>query len=82
MKLGRCGPYGFLTVAAGSQSMFYAPYVRQSPVSPSQQPTLNRQRGHWNVPWRHSIGAEQRGQDSTADSAGGPWVDGVAMPTP
>ena len=45
-----------------------ASYVRQSPVRPSQQPTLNRHRGHWNVPWRQSIAAAQRGQDSTAGS--------------
>ena len=52
-----------------------ASYVRQSPVRPSQQPTLKRHRGHWNVPWRHSIAAAQRGQGSTAGagvvSAGG-----------
>ena len=50
-------------------------YVRQSPVRPSQQPTLKRHRGHWNVPCRHSIAAAQRGQVSTAGwgvvSAGG-----------
>ena len=45
-----------------------ASYVRQSPVRPSQQPTLKRHRGHWNVPWRHSIAAAQRGQGSTAGS--------------
>ena len=45
-----------------------ASYVRQSPVRPSQQPTLKRHRGHWNVPWRHSITAAQRGQGSTAGS--------------
>ena len=45
-----------------------ASYVWQSPVRPSQQPTLNRHRGHWNVPWRQSIAAAQRGQDSTAGS--------------
>jgi len=43
-------------------------YARQSPVRPSQQPTLKRHRGHWNVPWRHSIAAAQRGQGSTAGS--------------
>ena len=52
-----------------------ASYVRQSPVRPSQQPTLKRHRGHWNVPWRHSIAAAQRGQGSSAGagvvSAGG-----------
>ena len=43
------------------------PYCRvlHSPVSPSQQPILNLQRGHWNVPWRHSIAAPQRRQIST-----------------
>ena len=45
-----------------------ASYVRQSPVRPSQQPTLKRHRGHWNVPWRHSIAAAQRGHGSTAGS--------------
>jgi hypothetical protein len=41
---------------------------RHSPVSPSQHPILKRQRGHWNVPCRHSIAAPQRMQISTADS--------------
>ena len=36
-----------------------------SPVSPSQQPSLKRQRGHCHVPWRHSISALQRRQRST-----------------
>ena len=39
---------------------------RQSPVRPSQQPILNRQRGHWNVPCRHSIAAPQRRHCSVA----------------
>ncbi len=43
---------------------------RQSPVSPSQQPTLNRQRGHWNVPCRHSMCAPQRMQISTISRHG------------
>ncbi len=47
------------------------PYCRvlQSPVSPSQQPILNLQRGHWNVPWRHSIAAPQRRQISICGAA-------------
>ena len=51
---------------ARSRERGYAPPGRQSPVSPSQQPTLNRQRGHWNVPCRHSMCAPQRMQISTA----------------
>ena len=46
--------------------------VAQSPVSPSQQPTLNLQRGHWKLPWRHSIAAPQRRQIST-------WASACAM---
>jgi hypothetical protein len=42
---------------------------RQSPVSPSQQPIFSRQRGHWNVPCRHSISVPQRRQISTYLSA-------------
>ena len=45
--------------------------ARHSPVSPSQHPTLNRQRGHWNVPCRHSIPAPQRMQISTYVSTAG-----------
>jgi hypothetical protein len=45
--------------------------VRQSPVSPSQQPTLKRQRGHWNVPCRHSIAAPQRRQGSVCCAGSG-----------
>ena len=56
-----------------------ASYVRQSPVRPSQQPTLKRHRGHWNVPWRHSIAAAQRGQGSTAGSGVVPAGDGAAI---
>ena len=48
----------------------YAPPGRQSPVSPSQQPILNRHRGHWNVPCRHSMCAPQRRQISTISRAG------------
>ena len=36
--------------------------------SPSQQPSLNRHRGHCQVPWRHSIGAAHRKQSSIASS--------------
>ena len=50
---------------ARSRERGYAPPGLQSPVSPSQQPTLNRQRGHWNVPCRHSMCAPQRMQIST-----------------
>jgi hypothetical protein len=32
--------------------------------SPSQHPSLNRQLGHCQVPWRHSIGAAQRQHSS------------------
>ena len=56
-----------------------ASYVRQSPVRPSQQPTLKRHRGHWNVPWRHSIAAAQRGQGSTAGSGVVPAGGGAAI---
>ena len=34
--------------------------------APSQQPSLNLQRGHCQVPWRHSIAALQRRHRSTA----------------
>ena len=34
--------------------------------SPSQQPSLKRHLGHCQVPWRHSIGAAHRKQDSVA----------------
>jgi len=44
--------------------------VRQSPVSPSQQPILNLHFGHWKVPCRHSIAAPQRKQISTCGGAG------------
>jgi hypothetical protein len=36
--------------------------------SPSQQPSLRRQRGHCQVPWRQSIAALHRRQRSTATS--------------
>jgi hypothetical protein len=42
----------------------------QSPVSPSQHPSLSRHLGHWNVPCRHSIAAPQRRQISTYCMAG------------
>ena len=45
-----------------------------SPVRPSQQPTLKRQRGHWNVPCRHSIAAPQRRHGSVTCCAA---VEGV-----
>ena len=45
---------------------------RHSPVIPSQQPIFKRQRGHWNVPWRHSITAPQRQHGSVAG-----WLAGV-----
>jgi hypothetical protein len=54
-------------------------YARQSPVRPSQQPTLKRHRGHWNVPWRHSIAAAQRGHGSTAGSGVVPAGGGAAI---
>jgi hypothetical protein len=34
--------------------------------SPSQQPSLNRQRGHCHVPCTHRMSALQRQQDSTS----------------
>ena len=40
----------------------------QCSPSPSQQPILNRHRGHCQVWWRHSIGALQRRQRSTVGS--------------
>jgi hypothetical protein len=36
--------------------------------SPSQQPSFRRQRGHCQVPWRHSIAALQRKQRSAETS--------------
>ena len=36
-----------------------------SPVSPSQQPSLNRQAGHCQVPWIQRISEPQRQQVST-----------------
>src|ERR687898_397783 len=47
---------------------------RLSGDSPSQQPSLNRQRGHCHVPWRHSIAALQRRQRSAAGSARAPGI--------
>ena len=43
-----------------SRTRGYARSGLQSPVSPSQHPTLNRHRGHCQVPCRHSIAAPQR----------------------
>ena len=71
----------------------YAPSGLQSPVSPSQQPNLNRQRGHCHVPWRHSMRAPQRGRISTGSRLGSALIpptvargedgyDGRAAPWP
>ena len=70
-------PHGFLTNRSGGRGARF--YARQSPVRPSQQPTLKRHRGHWNVPWRHSIAAAQRGQGSTAGSGVVPAGDGAPI---
>ncbi len=45
--------------------IFSAPHADGSPVWPSQQPSLNRQRGHCHVWWRQSIAAPQRRHFST-----------------
>ena len=48
----------------------YARSGLQSPVSPSQQPTLKRHFGHCHVPCRHTIGAPQRRQTSAVSRWG------------
>ena len=71
-------PHGFLTNRSGGRGARF--YARQSPVRPSQQPTLKRHRGHWKVPWRHSIAAAHRGHGSTTGSGVGAAGEGAATP--
>ena len=56
---GAAGAYALVICGGGSQLW----------GSPSQQPSLNRHRGHCQVPWRHSIGAAQRKQVSVAGNS-------------
>ena len=71
-------PHGFLTNRSGGRGARF--YARQSPVRPSQQPTLKRHRGHWKVPWRHSIAAAHRGHGSTTGSGVGAAGEDAATP--